>query len=94
MSDFLGGGGTVFFLGENANFLPWNNRINATQGFLGSSLRIDNTVVGRTADLTAHLAAHPLVFGVTDIGFAVISTVSGGITLVSSELDEPFIAAD
>ncbi len=94
MSDFLGGGGTVFFLGENTNFRPWNDRINATLEFLGSSMRIDNTVVGRAADRTANLAAHPVLFGVTDISFAVISTISGGMTLVSSELDEPFIAVD
>ncbi len=94
MSDFLGGGGTVFFLGENTNFRPWNDRINATLEFLGSSMRIDNTVVGRAADRTANLAAHPVLFGVMDIGFAVLSTISGGMTLVSSELDEPFIAVD
>ena len=94
MSEFLGGGGTVFFLGESTNFLPWNNRINDTLEFLGSSMRIDNTVVGRAADRTDNLAAHPLLFGITDIGFAVISTISGGMTLVSSELDEPFIAVD
>ena len=46
MSDFLGGGGTVSFLGENTNCLPWNDRINATLEFLGSGMRIDNTVVG------------------------------------------------
>ena len=62
--------------------------------FLGSSMRLDNTVVGRAADRTANLAAHPVLFGVTDISFAVISTISGGMTLVSSELDEPFIAVD
>ncbi len=28
---------TVFFLRENTNFRPWNDRINATLEFLGSS---------------------------------------------------------
>jgi hypothetical protein len=97
LSTFLGGGGTLFFLGENGEYFDdENTRISAALAALGSGmslldLSLDagfNTVTG------GHIAADPFNVGVTSFTFAYTSGVgvSGGTTLFTSTDGTPFVA--
>jgi hypothetical protein len=97
LSDFLIGGGTVFFLGENSlsPFPPFNGRINDALGALGSGMRIlpDSTFDGNFHNaLPFQILADPFTAGVTTFRYAAPSQISGGTTLFIGLEDQPFIA--
>lgn len=85
---FLGGGGTVFFTGENgccAFQIAANAVINAALLALGSDIQIIDAVFLGGYQL-AQIAGDPLTAGVMSFTYAAGSHLSGG-TLLFSDLD-------
>lgn len=96
MSGFLGGGGTIFFLGENSNFSGQNANINAALAALGSGISLNNTVFdgGFHVAAGAQIAADPLTAGVTTFTYAAPTQLTGGTTLFFGTGGQPFVAVD
>jgi hypothetical protein len=95
-SNFLNAGGTLFFIGENANFPVENGFINAALLALGSSMSIvPNSTFDGGFHTTSNIAAHALTAGVGSINYAAPSVVAGGTFLVfGANAGEPFIAVE
>jgi len=88
LGTFVGGGGTVFFTGENASFPPQaasNAVINAALLALGSDIQIIDAVFLGGFQL-AQIAADPLTAGVMSFTYGAGSHLSGG-TLLFSDVD-------
>ena len=88
LATFVGGGGTVFFTGENASFPPLaasNAVINAALLALGSDIQIIDAVFLGGFQL-AQIAADPLTTGVMSFTYGAGSHLSGG-TLLFSDVD-------
>ena len=85
ISDFLGNGGTVFFLGgEGQNFTGSTSFINDALSFLGSGLALVDTFIavpGWPFYTSSVNTSHPLMLNVPNLSVAVSGSVSGGESL-------------
>jgi hypothetical protein len=92
LSNFLAGGGTVFFLGENSNavFTAANNAINAALVALGSGMSIvpDNFDAGFN---NATIAADPFTSGVASFRYAAPSGVAAGTQIFFGTEQRAFV---
>jgi hypothetical protein len=98
MQGFVGGGGTLLFLGENDAFPAQNARINSVLTALGTGMSIVpisffdpgyHTAVG------GQIAADPFTTGVSTFTYAApsqIALVSGGKNLFFGTAGQPFVA--
>src|ERR1035438_6079903 len=80
IASFLAGGGTLLFMGENAqNFSANDAFINFDLGALGSSLLLGNDTLdgGFQFATGSHIVAGPLTAGITSFEYAFVDTVSG-----------------
>lgn len=97
MQGLLNSGGSIFFLGENSLFGPYNDRINDAMIALGSPLRIvgDGIDPGYHTVGSNRIAADPTTVGVNTFTYAFTSqvpAVAGGKTLFSTLAGQPFLA--
>jgi len=89
LGTFVGGGGTVFFMGDNASTeisIAANAVINAGLLALGSGIQILDAVFLPGGFELAMIAADPLTAGVMSFSYAAGSHLSGG-TLLFSDAD-------
>lgn len=95
LSDFLIGGGTIFFTGENIDvLLVANSAINDALAALGSGMAIVPDVfdAGFQTASGVQIVADPFTAGVASFTYAAPSQVSGGTTLFFGSEDQPFVA--
>jgi hypothetical protein len=99
LRQFLSGGGTVFFVGENGHypdFTEEDTAINADLTALGSGLRInsDYYLEGEWTQITgSRIASDRFAAGVTSFSYGVTASVSGGTPLFFNLGDnKPFVA--
>ncbi len=97
LSNFSTGGGSIFLLGDGANFAPVPDaNLNALLVGLGSSLLIvpDNLDPGfQTVGGSQIAAGNPLTAGVTSFTYTFVSQVSGGTSLFTASGGQTYIAA-
>ena len=95
-SNFLTGGGSIFFLGENSNSpFPTNNRyINDALEGLGSSMSIVNGLfdAGYNTASDLQIAADPFTAGVSTFTYGATSQVYGGNSLFFGIGNQTFVA--
>ncbi len=95
LRNFLLGGNSVFFLGENSDsaFTAANANINSDLIALGSSLQIIPDVVdpGWHTATGSQIAADPYTAGVSHCTYAAGSSVSGGNYLLFGTAGQPFL---
>jgi len=95
LSNFVLGGGSIFFMGDNAVFETENGHINAILSDLGSGMSIDNSPffdIGFQLAVGGQIAVDPFTVGVTSLSYAAPSAISGGTQIVFGTGAEPFIA--
>jgi len=96
MSNLLGGGGSILFMGDNANFAPQNNRINAAVSALGGSMTILSTSFdsGFHTAVGGQIAVDPFTAGVNTFTYAAPSElmVTGGTPLFFGTGGQQFVA--
>jgi hypothetical protein len=93
LQNFLGGGGTLFLLGENNVLSTQNNRINTLLTALGSSMSLGNLSLDTGFHTTTNIDADPLNTGVSDFTYALTNNVvSGGTSLIRTINGTTFIA--
>ena len=93
LQNFLGGGGTLFLLGENNGFSTQNSNINNLLTALGSSMSLGNLSLDTGFHTTTNIDADPLNTGVSDFTYAFTSNVvSGGTSLIRTLNGTTFIA--
>jgi len=93
LQNFLGGGGTLFLLGENNGFSTQNSNINNLLTALGSSMSLGNLSLDTGFHTTTNIGADPLNTGVSDFTYAYTSNVvSGGTSLIQTINGTTFIA--
>ena len=93
LQNFLGGGGTLFLLGENSGFSTQNSRINTLLTALGSSMSLGNVTLDAGFNTTSNIDADPLNTGVSDFTYAATTNVvSGGTSLIRTLNGTTFIA--
>jgi hypothetical protein len=96
-SNFLLGGGTLFFLGENSFFTDQNAYINQALSALGSNLQIQNDAfdLGFHTATGSQIATDPFTAGVTTFTYAApsqVPLVSGGTSLFYGTGGQSFVA--
>jgi hypothetical protein len=94
LGNFLAGGGSVFFLGENGKYFNTTDTdINMALAALGSSMQIipDTIDVGWHTATGAQIATDPLTAGVTTLSYAWTSQVSNGTFLFFGTGGQPFV---
>ena len=97
MSSFLSGGGSIFFMGENGGFDPYNSRINDALLGLGSSMSImlNSTFdTGFRLATGSQIAVDALTTGVNSFSYAAPNEVmvDGGTALLFGTQNQPFIS--
>jgi len=93
LQNFLGGGGTLFLLGENSSFSTENSNINSLLTALGSSMSLGNVTLDGGFNTTSNIDADPLNTGVSDFTYAATTNVvSGGTSLIRTLNGTTFIA--
>ncbi len=96
LSNFLGAGGSLFFLGENSNFATANSYINAALSALGSSMSIQNDHfdAGFQIATGTQIATDPFTAGINTFSYACPSQVlvSGGKALFYGTDNQAFVA--
>jgi hypothetical protein len=93
LENYLTGGGSLFFLGENNNFTATNTRINAALSGLGSGMSIVSALIDAGFNTTTNIDADLLNVGVSSFTYAATSRVVGGTSLVRTAFsDETFVA--
>jgi len=97
MSSFLGGGGSIFFMGENGGFDTYNSSINDALLGLGSSMSIllNSTFDGGFQLATgSQIAVDALTAGVNSFSYAAPNEVmvNGGTALIFGTQSQPFIS--
>jgi hypothetical protein len=96
LHNFLIGGGSVFFLGENSSFPTQNAFINDALADLGIPMSI-TTDTNESGDVTvsgAEIAADPSTVGVTTFTYAAPSAVTGGKFLIFNVDHVPIIESN
>ena len=95
LSDYLAGGGSVFFMGDGG-FLSSNEntRINSALTFLGSSLSIVDADLDIDSpwSITTNIDADSINAGVSNFTYSYTSKVSGGASLIRSLDNSTFVA--
>jgi hypothetical protein len=93
LNNFLTGGGSIFFLGENqTSSATENGYINDALVALGSSL----SIIGGSIDAGFHtatgsqIAVDPFTTGVTSFSYGYTSQVAGGTYLLFASGGQPF----
>jgi hypothetical protein len=100
MSNFLTGGGDIFFMGDNgaSSFLSQNTNINAALAGVGSGMSIvlNDPIfdIGIHTAVGGQIAAHPLTTGVATLVYAAPSQVVGGTTLILGTGGQRFVAVE
>lgn len=100
LGNYLTGGGSVFFLGENSNYVSQNQSINDALAALGSSLTLVPDMVAPTPPspsvaVGSQIVSDPFTVGVSTFSHLTSSQVTGGTTLFYGNLDDellPFVA--
>jgi PEP-CTERM motif len=95
LSDFLDGGGTIFFAGDNPGFAPLPNaRINDALVALGSGMRILDVGldIGDHDAQPYQILPDPFTAGVATFNYGGVSQTSGGTTLFTGLGESPFLA--
>lgn len=92
LNTFLGGGGTVFFMGENNNFGTENLNINSALTALGSSMSLLNNLFDAGFQMAPTILADPFTAGVGSFVYAAPSQLSGGTQIIFGTQQRPFIA--
>jgi hypothetical protein len=95
LGDYLEGGGTIFFAGDNPGFAPDPNaRINDALTALGSGMLILDVAldIGDQHALPSQILLDPFTTGVTTFNYGGMSEISGGTTLFVSLEESPFVA--
>jgi hypothetical protein len=94
LNNFLTGGGSIFFLGENEmNYARENGYINDALIALGSSL----SIIGGSIDAGFHtvtdsqIVVDPFTTGVTSFSYGYTSQVVGGTYLLFESGGQPFV---
>jgi len=93
MSDFVGGGGSIFFIGEHMFFPDQNGYINDALIGLGSNLRIvpDLTSPVSLPLGNAQIVSDPLTAGISSFKYVATSEVTGGTDLFKTTGGESFV---
>lgn len=83
-SNFLSGGGTLFFMGENAQyFTVENSRINTALTSLGSAMQLGSASIDAGFHQTINIDADPFTAGVNTFTYGYTSNVvTGGTSLL------------
>jgi hypothetical protein len=95
LGNFLAGGNSIFFLGENDNsdFTAANADINSDLTALGSSMQIVPNLFdsGWNTATGSQIATDPYTVGVSHLTYAAVSSVSGGDYLFFTTGGQPFV---
>ena len=95
MKNFIGGGGSIFFLGEHSSFSAQNAYINSALTGLNSNLSITDDFLDCGTFRTAtgsQIASDPFTFGVQTFSYCCTSIVVGGTDLFFTESGQSFVA--
>lgn len=96
LGNFLAGGGSIFFTGENmdSSFTAPNTAINGALEALGSGMRISPSMfdAGYNVAAGSQIVSDPFTAGLTTFTYAAPSAVTGGTYLFSGKGGQFFVA--